>query len=199
MRKLPFDEGYLLGLLIGDGSIIMEHGEPRFRLYTTNGVYIEWLDSLFGDFVDRVERNDYDYRGDNRAAFELFSKPHPRIEYYAEIYDNDKMYPLPKNTGPSPGMVKMWHASDGTLNWPYGAQNPTLQLATDSKHPVEQKYAELFAEIGVEMKSSTKQFYFSVDDTDKLLSYMGHAVPGFEYKWETSSEEMYKRVKEFSG
>jgi hypothetical protein len=199
VTNLPFDEGYLLGLLIGDGDIYTENDETRFRLYTTNQTYIEWVTNLFGDFTDRISKKEYNYtyksKDEKRNSYELFSKSHPRLDYYAEVYSDDERYPIPEEMGLSPEALKMWHASDGTLNWQSGARNPTLQLATDTKQPVKEKYIQLFNDIGVKLKSSDKAFYFSTQDTLKLIQYMGHAVPGFEYKWETGSRERYERVK----
>lgn len=191
----------ITGLLLGDGNIDRDSGNPRLRTNMTNKEYLTYLDSLFGLLSNGVK-----FRKSAQENAELHKKSgfnnnpdisnysdiyhwsmsrHPELDDFADWYSSGEKV-FPKEINLTPTVLKHWYCCDGC----YYTNNSHnyMCISTYNERGNENKIDNIFKSSGLPLPtytSGTKSFdlIFNVEQTKTLFDYMGKPVKGFEYKW----------------
>lgn len=193
----------LTGHMMSDASYRAEKGNPAVRWLMSNEEYVAWLDDELGWLsigysLDRTAEQSAEYQGGDVSNYkDLYvgrTVRHPELERYSWYSSGDKRYPDVELT---PTVLKTWYCGDGGLGWPSvegAAANAKIGCYNEKDRP--EFLLSLFE--GTPFEPSVYddgRIVFSIEQTDELLSWMGEAPPGYEYKWCNQSKEEYRRKK----
>lgn len=190
----------LTGLLMGDGDI---HGQndpnPHFRVRMTNRDFLSYLEDRFGVlstdvFLDRDA--EYQYRQAAESNHEKFTvanreeyndlygfrtRSHPELHGLKQWYETGEKR-FPSDLSLTSTIVKMWYVCDGWLAEEKNYQPRVMIKAANESDRIEYLKG-LFTEHGFDPHFTRTELQFTVDETKRLLEWMGSPPSGFEYKW----------------
>lgn len=190
------------GLLMGDGNISTSDGNPRLRTNMTNKKYLEYLDSKFGclsngaKFAKSAEECASIHRksGFNKNAkeknysdvYSWSSSRHTGLKGLAEWYSSGEKK-IPEGLTLTPTILKNWYVCDGHFYDDRGHHYISIAIYNERENT--DKIDKIFESSGLPKPSNYSRgkrscdAEFTVEQTEKLFSYMGEPVNGFEYKW----------------
>lgn len=172
----------IVGLLLGDGTVVDDADEKAFVVEMKNIEFIDWLDDELGWLS-----SGYSTKGEYGR---LRTKSHPEItELRGWYWTGEKVFPSEINLNPI--IFEMWYVSDGTLNMRDETRQPRMRLSSmqDSKVienilstiPFDLEYTWNISSSG--FGGQSKAVVFSVETTKKLQNWMTEIPKGFEYKY----------------
>lgn len=203
-------EEALVGLMMGDGTLAhSDKGTPRIQANMTNVEYLQYLDTLFpllSSGVRQVNTAEENARRDKETGFNPSASADNYSDTYrwstvtAETFDmftdwyvsGEKVWPERAFT---PTSLKHLYCCDGYRHDSQSHDNITISMnnESDSTEKVEQMF------VSADLPNPSWQVYdkngrtdvtarFTKSDSEHLWDYMGEPLPGFEYKWPTSSQ-----------
>jgi hypothetical protein len=196
---------------MGDGSVnTQSNAKPRFRVDNTNQRFLEWVDNELGCYSTGVRKvktasevassfsktgftEDVD-ESNCQDVYAVHTRTSPKFDEFAEWYESGRKV-FPSNISLTPLTLKMWFVCDGYANKRGSSYYVGIQMANELSE--RDKIGGMFSDgPGVEVSywnvrdeegCSYCCAEFDVDSSQKLVSYMGDVVPGFEYKWPNDS------------
>lgn len=201
----------LKGLLMGDGSLHLGSTNPCFQWNSINKPFMEWFASEMGEISSSLKfSHDAEQSAENARKsgfrpdaeaenyhdiYTWYSIRHPEFEEFENwYYPNGKEYP--EDLILTPEAARIWYCGDGYMSFSEQANRGYICIKCSNEIEREEFLLGLFEENGFNPTINRDSIQFSVDDTRKLLDWMGEEPPGFEYKWEMNDLESYKRKKE---
>lgn len=187
----------LTGSLMGDGSIMNHTGNPRIKVKSITKDFLQWIDDELGilstgvqfdcsaeDSARTARSNGLDLNAeaeDYSDVYRLITRALPCLQEFVEWYDSgNKLFP--ETLEITPLIAKVWYCCDGSLRKVSGQRPQAYLVASNEMHRPE--YIEgLFEDAGFNPNMTNKNLIFNSDDTERLMSWMGDPIPGFEYKW----------------
>ena len=195
------------GILMGDAWVRkQEHRtNPGLMLTMTNESFVSWIADQFDPIANEVSMT----RSAEKSAEYIDAEPedcgdqytvrmtHEEFdEFYQWYASGEKVFP---NIDLTPTIAKMWYVCDGGLVWPGDGSNGAAAVITASNESERLRdLANWFADAGVprpDVVPGNSWLKWKVEERKELLSWLGNAPPGFEYKWECSSRFEYDEVK----
>jgi len=188
----------ITGLLMGDATLgYRERERQRVVLDMTNQDFVRWVDQQLGVLTTGYRkldskshcRRDTSFTSDSpefKDVYRVSTWTMPGFERYVDWYGNNgKMIPVDVELTPT--TLKMWYCSDGDLKHNKTSQNGRPRLRLSARSQDKGVMMELFAELGCDPTWCGGHMTFNVADSGWLWDYMGHAPPGFGYKWPSES------------
>lgn len=191
------------GLIMGDGGVYKKGNSayPTLMVSSVTKPFLEHLEEIFGIFSSSLYLNESAEEmkerqskrdntiantasGDNYRDVWMFSTSAiPELSEYREWYDSGSKI-WPRDIKMSKRVLKYWYAGDGC----YEKNHNRIRIAMNNERDHKSKVSSYFSNSGLpepNWNASEDSFsaYWSKDESEKLLDYMGDPVPGFEYKW----------------
>lgn len=201
----------LKGLLMGDGYVQTENKTPSFQWLSINYPFMKWfsdkMDVISGRlFFDRTAedsvedvtgKTDWKIHPENyHDVYRWDSIAHPYFDEFATWYSSGKKK-YPEDLELTPECVKIWYCGDGNLVWSKNRVNASIEINCKNESERTNWLQKLFEESGFSCKvSSDGTIRFNVNESKKLIKWMGEAPPGMDYKWEVDDRENYKKLKQ---
>lgn len=205
-------DSIIKGLIMGDGWVGISDGQnPCIGVGMINKEFLDYLKSMYPNFFNCVNKKhgaeesaknmrDSGFRPetkekDHHDFYVLRSKRLPFIKKYKSWYTNgEKKYPNDLRLDGE--MVKMWYVGDGHVNHRKNVRS-SISITCSNESDRLEFISGLFKEHEFSPKiRGGRRVEFLVDDSERLLEWMGTAPPGFEYKWEVSPNSRYESLKE---
>jgi hypothetical protein len=176
----------LEGAIMGDASISGRSTTPYFILKMQNKKFLQWFSDKSGFIIGEVK--------DGHKDMNYVKSPSTdKLSFLSEWYTNEgKRF---KNIQLSPLRTKIWYCCDGYLDWGKGRANPVMRIASENESDRPDYLKSLFSDREFDARFTGNSIYFTVDESKKLLEWMGTPPPGFKYKWVTESRKKYKSMK----
>jgi hypothetical protein len=190
----------LKGLLMSDGSIDYSKGNARYHVKMTNKEYLEYIDNLLGVVSTGVnvcktskeaaqDKRESGFRPNAEAVnysdvYQVRTIKHPVFNEFAKWYDSGKKV-WPKKLELTPEVLKHLYVGDGTLQKSHNHISIAMFNERNNKEKIESYFTEKGLPKPNRWHTDEKRCHASwnVEESKKLLDYMGDAPPGFEYKW----------------
>jgi hypothetical protein len=204
----------IVGTLLGDGTIHDPDSAKnvQFQVTNINLRFLEWLDGTLGPLSNgvtlhrsssRLRRQnentaparfrDGDY--DIRDQYVLRTVRHPRFQVFREWYADQKRFPGDLEL--TPNKLKLWYVCDGSLLWgTRGHRRAQAWITAHNEKDRPSLLSELFEETPCDPTINDGRVMFTSDDTERLLSFIGEPIPGFEYKFAAASRDRYLEMRE---
>lgn len=166
----------LTGFIMGDGCCQRQHSNPDIRTTMSNPEFLQWLDSeitpLSRGFELRYEHED------KKNLYVWSTLCHPEFERFRNWYATGRKR-FPSNLTLTPLIAKVWYCCDGSLS-----NVGEVRFYSENEKDRSEFIKRLFTSQSFSPPmQSGKMFRFRVDESEKLLDWMGEPLPGFEYKW----------------
>jgi hypothetical protein len=159
---------------------------PVFSLRMNTKPFLAWLVDLFGSLVSDVIKENMTPHTPNMKDY-IWGLNFRSAPYLHEYYDwyNSGQKRFPENLSLNPTIAKMWYVCDGGITR-HGNENcrDRVQFSVSNEDDREDYLCGLFNEHGFDPTLSHHLLRFGVDDSEKILEWMGDPLPGFEYKWD---------------
>jgi len=184
------------GLILGDGCVT---GQNRLLVVNTNEEYLQYLDSVFGQWSSGVklrntgdvqaemsQKSGFDRKATDRDYSDVYYMRTKRHSYFNKM--RDKWYGSGEKVVPSEISIdsvaaKHWYVCDGTLRHRDNDRrresveiSSTFNVDRLSKelqnHGFTPSYTDKYSRIEL-----------SVTDSEKFFDWVGGPVEGFKYKW----------------
>lgn len=200
----------ITGLLLGDGSIPTVKGNHSFRVPMINRRFLNWYDNKMGYLTTGVRlvhtadelatsNRETGFSPNARAEnyhdmYVVRTRTHPRFNELRQWYGSGSKR-FPEDLTLTPRITRMWYLSDGYLDvgrW----GRPRIEIKARNEHDRSEFLLDLFRKQGFDPIFRRHEIRFTCDETEDLVSWMGDAPPGFEYKWELDSRERYRELKQ---
>lgn len=176
----------LTGAVMGDATISGRSSTPYFILKMQSKEFLEWFSNKAGFIVSDVKNGSGDMHY-------VKSPSTDKLEFLSDWYTEEgKRF---KEIQLSPLRAKVWYCCDGYLDWGKERANPVMRIAAENESDRPEYLKSLFKERGFDARFTGHSLYFTVEETKKVLNWMGGPAPGFEYKWVTENREKYKKLK----
>lgn len=209
----------LKGLAMGDGCINIHSKNWSLVWGSINKEFMEWFNWRVGDIgvevreveeylEDKRKRLPSGWNSENMNLHKIYrwsTITHPEMNNIFSRWITDREKKFPKNLDLNPIKTCIWYCGDGGLNWSNKC-SASASIATVNESDNINNIHGAFKRIGfhpsidqrVGNNSGGEHIYsnirFSVDETKRLLGYMGGPPPGMEYKWEIDSFDKYKKL-----
>jgi hypothetical protein len=200
----------LIGMLMGDGYLCQRDKQKSYiQICMTSPSFLEWFDNQMGWLTTGVKlRNTaaeqaekHRKSGFNSDAieenyqdnYEIQTRSHPWFENLKNWYTDDGKQ-FPESLKLNPVKTKFWYISDGGLQWRDYMDVPRMRFAVRSQKDRGRYFERLFEEIGFNASMHNTQVAITTSQTQDLLDWMGEPIPGFEYKWCTTSRKKQKKM-----
>jgi hypothetical protein len=197
----------VVGLLMGDGSIINRRNTPRLAVTSITKEYLDYLEEKFGGLSTSVflEKSAEECAKINRESgfsksarkenysdlYKFQTRASPEFEEFSSWYDSGSKI-WPEGIELTPTVLKNWYVGDGNID--NGRIRISLSNERTNKEKVE-KYFEnrnlpcpdRWGSSDMTYKNSKRvscRAIWSKENSATLINYMGEPLPGFEYKWE---------------
>jgi len=171
---------------MGDATISGRSSTPYFILQMQSEEFLEWFSNKTGFITSNVKD------GSQELSY-VKSPSTEKLEFLSEWYTDDgKRF---KDIQLSPLRTKIWYCCDGYLDWGKERANPVMRIASENESDRPEYLKSLFKERGFDARFTGNSLYFTVEESKKVLDWIGTPPPGFEYKWVTESREKYKLLK----
>lgn len=185
---------------MSDGSIDYSKGNARYHVKMTNKKYLQHIDDLLGVVSTGVkvaktsenaaeEKRDSGFRPNAKAenystVYQLRTIKHPVFNKFAKWYDSGKKV-WPKNIDLTPNVLKHLYVGDGTLSKSHNRISIAMYNERNNKEKVEKYFTRKGLPKPNRWHTDNKRCRASwnVDESKKIINYMGDAPPGFKYKW----------------
>lgn len=201
----------LTGLLMGDASIPVGGDRTAnniLHLPMINRRFLEWFDREMGVMTTGVtlKKTAAERARINRESgfsptarpenyhdiYTIWTRTHPYVTELRRWYDSGRKR-FPEDLVLTPTIAKYWYICDGCMDLgQWGTGRVSIKNRTEDPRLLE----ELFTTKGFDPTYRRSELVFKQRETARLLSWMGPAPPGFEYKWELESRERYRELKE---
>ena len=192
----------LVGLLMGDGSVYSNIMIVRMA----NEDYLEhisrkseWLFKGVKLWMTAEESlqaaNSGGLEQEVKTAQDMYrleTVAHSEVGYMNDWYRGGKKR-FPEDLELTPTIAKHWYCGDGGLMW--GKGKPLVQFSSRNESKKVEMLESLFEDVGFDASFSKKSLRIPSGQSKEFLEWMGEAPPGFEYKWEVDSKEVYKEKK----
>jgi hypothetical protein len=197
----------LRGFLLGDGYLSRQCGNPNFEIRMINREFLEWVDKQLGWISTGVSmvktakesaentRKFSDVQGDvgkHQDVYSLTTRSHPSFSDFEQWYDGGRSM-IPDDIEVSTTALKVWFVSDGNVN--FGNPQARIRFTSQTEANNGENISHILKSHGFDVLNTGPDFYIPAHQTDEFLNYIGSALPGFEYKWETESFEKYQQKK----
>jgi hypothetical protein len=205
----------LSGLLMGDATVHNppSAANPRMEVHSVNSRFLEWIDEQLAWLSNTVtlRRTSDEIREANRSSalerfasvdyeirdqYLLTTRRHTELNRYAEWYTEEQKR-FPEDLRLQPITLKLWYVCDGNLLWgTKGHTRPQVWISAYNEKDREAFVRGLFDPTPITPTFHEGRLMLTSDETEWFFEYVGEPVPGFEYKFETGSKEMYEELKE---
>ena len=188
----------LTGLLMGDASLYRQAKTPYFQVRMINQEFLNYLDGKFstlgrGVSLDRTaeetanmnKQSGFSPNTDKDNCSDLYlwrTMAHPEFNEFRDWYTNDGKVFL-SDLDLAPTILKYWYISDGTLDTEYG-NGITIAVWNEKYRPMYLRSLFDDTPVAVQRIDDRGGIHFSVEESRKMLDWIGKPLPGFEYKWE---------------
>jgi hypothetical protein len=199
-----YQKDVVTGLLMGDGSLDSRDGNPILTVEMVNKEYLEELDRIFGvlstgvkhkssaeEEAKRALHSGFEATGDPSNysdKYRLRTRSLPDLKEFNWYTTGEKIWP--SDIKLTQTVLKHWYAGDGSLN--NNGSRFYLEIHCSNEIDNKDKIGSYFDDIGISIDRWRDDNYgkrrgavvFNKESAEKLLSYMGDPLPGFEYKWD---------------
>lgn len=209
----------LVGHMMGDASYGRGSKNGYVVWHMTNLDYMKWLNRELGwmcndpylsrtpeqsarnNFLREVSRpaqNDKEKRmfssdpDSYKPIYTSRTVTHPLINKLDWMEDGKKKFP--ETLKLTQTMVKIWYCDDGGLSW-HSERSPFAIIGATSQMGMLDLLADKFADAVCRPVVSNGRLRFNVNETEKLIDWMGDPPDGMEYKFCLESEHKYDRLK----
>jgi len=183
----------LRGIWMGDGCVADNlKGNPYMMIEMINREFLEHLSEEFHGLHTGLRSYESDTCKDG-IIYRLRSVNHEWFKQFVGCSvdgEHIKKKSFPDDTELTPTIVKYWYACDGSLlhrKETPGAR-PRSQIGCKNEEERPDFLIDLFEDVGFSPKYYSGRLRFGVDDTERLVKWMGEAPPGFEYKFDLQKE-----------
>jgi hypothetical protein len=167
------------GMMLGDGWINHLHkgnGNPFFAVGMTNYDFLVWLNEKMRPHSTGV-KDASPSQNSTKPYYKVRTMRTPRLDKFAEWYDTGEL--VLEEIELTPLSLKMWYVSDGTYKHTANIIEIGNKIATDR----DDYFQSLFAPLGVNPTVYDTGICFNVEDSKRLIEFMGANPPGFKRKW----------------
>lgn len=201
-----YTESLLIGMQMSDGWVTKGESGSILHAKMINKEFLEWYITQLSIFTSGVTMELAASEIAEQARETSFS-PSAKEKNYNDIYrihtmthpyiDNIKELDL-ESIELDSDIVKIWYCGDGGLHW--SENSVYAKLTKKGTYSEIGMLADKFGELGFDVTvddihNGAKVIRFKSSSTEKLLEWIGPSPPGFEYKWEVESKEMYEKLK----
>lgn len=196
------------GSLLGDGSYAPSKSCFEWNNNTTLP-YLKWVKDQFGSLVSDILfsqtpkeariaiQQSFGKSCDCMGGFTLRTRSHPELTFCEDWGRGENTY-FSDNLTLTPMMVKIWYASDGSLNYKEGDFSH-ISITNWNQIDRVEYLTSLFKDIGFDVGISSNKISISVSQTERFFEYIGEPFTdsdaGFKYKWQHHDYEEYNRLK----
>lgn len=189
----------LTGLVMGDGSVSLDPNgrNPNIKVKSIEHDFLEWLKEEFSGWCSDIAleytaeesaeqaRNnglDPNAKAENyNDVYNFHINCHPELHEYNDWYSSGKIK-YPNDLSLTSLTTKVWYCSDGSLRRWHDSR-PSAYFTTINENQRGDFLKSLFDNAGFECTMSGNDLRLSVDETERLMKWMGPPLPGFDYKW----------------
>jgi hypothetical protein len=180
------------GLILGDGTTTRNYENSVIQVKMVTPTYLNYLSDLFGPIglsvklhktgneqakMNRDSGFSVDANGENyRDVYRWMTRAHPYFNKYDEWYDSGRKV-FPDDVTITPSLLKTWYVCDGDIR-----DDGILRISSAEQDLDKISLWFEGSELPVP-RNSGHRIYWSVQDSKKVLEYMGSPPPDFEYKW----------------
>jgi hypothetical protein len=184
----------LTGVLMGDGTVVRNNGNPDFRIKMINKDYLLHLKDIFGSLATEVSLERVDEDDNHNDIYQLRLRSNPNIQQFADWYSTGKKV-FPDDIELTPTVLRHWYVCDGTL---YERSTVSHHFSICAKNEGEniEKLKSYFIEQGLPEPNTPSygKFKFYAEGTQEIFDYIGwNPVPGFEYKWDLMNRDFNQK------
>jgi len=193
-----YQHDVVVGLLMGDGSLVRETVSPSVNVIMTTksylqhlstdcfpvcsgGVYLRFTSEEAAAQVRRSGWHDDAKAKDYSDIYQFTTMCHPELERYESWYlTGEKVFP--ENIELTPTSLKHWYVGDGCLE-----RGKDPKITTCNEFESKEKINSMFYKVGLTgfyWNEADKSIRFREEGTENFFNYVGRdPLPGFEYKW----------------
>jgi len=189
------------GLLLGDGNVGRNRFNMTVNMYSKSKAYLLFLERLFYPVVGKGVRFSKTAKESAKHARKTGFSPQAKEKNYSDIYRFKTLktplfkimykhwYETGQRTFPNtiklnPVVIKHWFAGDGNLIVKE-REKPHAAIVFENEKQNLEKMKNMFENVGFSPTITPRGgAWFSVEETQELLNYMGEPPPGFHYKWD---------------
>lgn len=162
------DKEILEGVLMGDGCIPTDSGNPKFVVEMTNKDFLEFLSETL-TIPTTVSDDGYTHI--------LRTVRMPSIKKIRDKWYKSSGKTFPKNINYSRTHLKYWYVCDGHYS------NNRATIACSNEYENKEKIKRIFNIVNVTPKFYSEGAWLSSKETEVFLDEIGQPIPGFEHKW----------------
>lgn len=184
---------------MGDGCIEERPSGSILYVGMINKPFLEWLDGIFGILSTGVRKRTTAEKSAENARKSGFRPDAKEVDYHdvyslrtrtlPELNEFRSWYSSGEKKFPKLDLdneiVKMWYCTDGGIAVSeHGRGSAQIRCRNESDRIRNIKSS--FEDVGFSptITNSKTRLHFSVEETEKLLNWMGSPPPGFTYKWQ---------------
>lgn len=201
----------LKGHLMGDATLVnRDYSSPHMKWVMNNESYMEWIDVQLGwlsnghslkltseEASAKLDQGIFSAGSshDAKALFKGTTCGHEWLNNLNWYKSGEKIFP--EDLKLTRTAVKVWYCDDGGLKWSEGASNALAHIHISSQPQALEHLKTEFKRhgIGCTIRSNNDGLTFPVEETQKLLNWMGEPPKGMEYKWQNTSKAQYNELK----
>lgn len=171
-----YQKSVITGILMGDGWIHRDGRRPAFKVSTQEKEYVEFVFELLKPLSCSI--NEY-----SDGLYTMTTHSLDCLSQFESWYDDKKTFP--KDLKLNKEILKHWYACDGSL-----VRQRYINIGASNESERSDFLISLFNEQNLPEPriniwgDNEMQLVWKVEQSKKLLSYMGRPVSGYEYKWE---------------
>ncbi len=186
----------ITGVLMGDGTINRDSGNPRLVVEMTNKDYLSWLDKKLGNLSCGVslhrtsEQNSKrgvlgNYGGEYKDTYVLKTRRHPEIEKFSTWYELGYKE-FPSDITLTSTVLKHWYVCDG--HYRDGEYHNSIEIGVENESKNKCKINTYFTERDLPEPTwcdtgNSVKIRFTNSESKEIFNYMGEYVEGFSYKF----------------
>jgi hypothetical protein len=202
----------LIGLMMGDATLgAKSQSNPFVGVANTNLGFLQWVHNELEDLSYNptlLSTAKEKYESNIESGFVL--EESANVDNYNDVYylntvshkefDNlDWMRRgikvIPKEIPIDSMIAKMWYCSDGSLHWRPNREKAEARITNVTENDNLEKFKIMFQKAGFDVRVSGKEIQFNIEQTSKLLEWMGEPPDGMEYKWKYKDKSEYNSLK----
>lgn len=198
----------LKGHLMGDATLGGRDREsPNISWVMTNLEYMEWLRDELGwickdiklkqtpyESKNSAKESGFDENEDNeyKTLYQCGTHGHPWFKQIDWYKSGEKIFP--ENLKLNSTMVKIWYCDDGGLIWSERANEGHAHIHASSQTQSMNRLVDEFNRHNIypTIREGNVGLDFTLEETEKLLEWMGEPPDGMEYKWSNKEKEVYQ-------
>jgi hypothetical protein len=170
----------LTGVLMGDGNVQINNGKnPLLSVSVKEKDYLKYLDSELDVLSNGVKK------WSNRNLWRLRTIRHPKIHELLSWYDGGEKT-WDKSVVFTPTVLKHLYACDGSLcatEESKGHCRISICNESERAEKIANKLENVVPRPTVDKYGDNCSLRWNVNDSKKVLNYMGKPLCGYRYKW----------------